>query len=246
MYKRIYIKIYNSSSSSNIITHQFTQNDTKENIKLENARPWWNTWFLVQEIHLHWWQTSTRNGQMPTRSTCTQMEDERKDHIDPEGPNQRNCPKQLQTLNLPTDDVENINSSNKGRYLLFANKPWIVPWGAQRMPQRIHRHRRVTLHRSAHPKREQDLREKSRYSLDWLQKGIWFGSTKLDNKLPQNIQNIRGSHKFYRKNYENLESGTDSRREKLSWSKGPKRYISSRCTITVTIHNCHDATWPHT
>ena len=25
----------------------------KKIIKLENARPWWNTWFLIQEIHLH-------------------------------------------------------------------------------------------------------------------------------------------------------------------------------------------------
>ena len=25
----------------------------KNDIKLENARPWWNTWILVQEIHLH-------------------------------------------------------------------------------------------------------------------------------------------------------------------------------------------------
>ena len=32
--------------------------------------------------------------------------------------------KQLQTHNLPTDDVENINSTNKGRDLLFTNKPF--------------------------------------------------------------------------------------------------------------------------
>ena len=25
----------------------------KKNIKLENAMPWWNAWFLVQEIYLH-------------------------------------------------------------------------------------------------------------------------------------------------------------------------------------------------
>ena len=30
--------------------------------------------------------------------------------------------------------------------------------------------------------------------------------------------------------------------ERLNWSKGPKRYISRRCTITVTIPNWHDAT----
>ena len=47
------------------------------------------------------------------------MDDQRKEHIDPEGPNQRNRPKKLQTHNLPTDDVENINSTNKGIYLLF-------------------------------------------------------------------------------------------------------------------------------
>ena len=38
------------------------------------------------------------------------MDDQRKDHIDPKGLKQRNCPKQLQNHNLPTDDVENINS----------------------------------------------------------------------------------------------------------------------------------------
>ena len=31
----------------------------------------------------------------------TRMDDQRKDHIDPEGPNQRNRPKRLQTHNLP-------------------------------------------------------------------------------------------------------------------------------------------------
>ena len=40
--------------------------------------------------------------------------------IDPKGPKQRNCPKQLQTHNLPTNDVENINSTNKERNLLLA------------------------------------------------------------------------------------------------------------------------------
>ena len=55
------------------------------------------------------------------------MDDQRKDHIDPEGPNQRNYPKKLQTHNLPTDDVLNINNTNKGRDLVLTNKPWIVP-----------------------------------------------------------------------------------------------------------------------
>ena len=67
----------------------------------------------------------------------SQLGNQRKDHIDPTGPMQRNRPKQLQTHNLPTDDVKNINSTNKGRDLLLTNKLQIVPWEKERMPQRI-------------------------------------------------------------------------------------------------------------
>ena len=76
----------------------------------------------------------------------------------------------------------------------------IVLWGTERMPQRIQRLRRVTLHRSTHPQRKQEKTwaEKSSYSLGRLQKRMWYGPAKLDNKLPQNIQNIRWSHKLYR------------------------------------------------
>ena len=49
----------------------------------------------------------------------------------------------------------------------------------------------------SNPQREQDETEKSSYGLDWLQNGIWYGPTKLDNKLLQN--------------HENLESGIGSR-----------------------------------
>ena len=37
------------------------------------------------------------------------MDDQRKNHIDPEGSNQKYRPKKLLTHNLPNDDVENIN-----------------------------------------------------------------------------------------------------------------------------------------
>ena len=73
----------------------------------------------IQEIHVYSRQTSTRNEQMPTRSTLTRMNNQSKDHIDPKEPKQKNCPKQLQTHNLPIDDVENINSTNKGRDLVL-------------------------------------------------------------------------------------------------------------------------------
>ena len=76
---------------------------TLKNIKLINTRLWWNAWILVQEIHSYSRQISTRNEPMPTRTTRAQMDDQKKDHIDSEGSSQRNCPKQLQTHNLPTD-----------------------------------------------------------------------------------------------------------------------------------------------
>ena len=78
-------------------TPRFTQNDTK-NIKLENTRPWWNTWFLVQEIYLHSRQTSTRNEEMLTRSTHTRMDNQRKNHIDPKWPKQRSRPKNYRPI----------------------------------------------------------------------------------------------------------------------------------------------------
>ena len=109
---------------------------------------------------------------MPTNSTRTSVDDQRKNYIDTKGPKQRNRSKQLQTHNLPTNDVENINSTNKGRNLLLANKPRIVPGGTERMLQRIQRHSRSTQ-----SKLEQNQTEKSNYGLYWLQKGIWYVSS---------------------------------------------------------------------
>ena len=108
---------------------------------------------------------------MPINSTRTRVDDQRKDHIDTKGPKQRNRSKQLQTHNLPTNDVENINRTHKGSDLQLSNKPRIVPWRTERMLQRIQRHSRITLHRSTHLGWEQNQTEKSSYSLDWHKKG---------------------------------------------------------------------------
>ena len=79
-----------------------------------------------QEVHLHSRQIITRDKQMSTRSSGIRMDDQRNDHIDRKGRKQRNHAKQLQTHNVPTDDVENINSTNKERDLLLINMPQIV------------------------------------------------------------------------------------------------------------------------
>ena len=65
------------------------------------------------------------------------MDDQRKDHVDPERPLQRNRHKQKQTHNLPAYDVENTYGTNKGRDLRLANKPRIVSEGIERTLQMI-------------------------------------------------------------------------------------------------------------
>ena len=157
---------------------------------------------------------------MSTSHASTWLDDQRKDKINPKGPKQRNYSKQLKTNKLPINDVGNSNSRNKGKDLLLGNKPGFIPGRIERILQRIQRLSRITLHRSTHRKWQQDKTEKSSYGLNWLQKGIWYGSTKLDNTLSQNLQNITRSHKLHRKDHANLESGTDSRRKKLSSNKG--------------------------
>ena len=92
------------------------------------------------------------------------MDDHRKDHTDPK----RKRPKELQTTNVPTYDVENTDGTNKGRDLFLVNKPQILPWGTEWITQRIQRHRRTTPHWSAHPHQEQDETQKSSYGLDWV------------------------------------------------------------------------------
>ena len=114
--------------------------------------------------------------------------------------------------------MENINSTNKGRDILLANKPRIVPQRTERTPQRIQRHSRVTLHRSTHPKWEQDQTEKPSYGQDLLQKGI-YGSAKLDNKLSQNVQNITPNHKLHRKTMKNWRVELTARGKSLAETK---------------------------
>ena len=122
-------------------------------------------WFLFQEIHPHSRQTRTKNKQMLTWSTSTRMT-KGKTTLIKKDPKKRNRSKQLQTYNRHADDVENIESADKERHLQLVNKPWFVPWGREKMSQKIQRHRRPTLHEWIHPKWEQDQKKKTSYGRD--------------------------------------------------------------------------------
>ena len=88
------------------------------------------------------------------------MDDQRKYDIDPKGFKKMNHFKQLQTHNLPTDDVQNLNIKNKIRHLALANKSRTVPQGEEKIPQRIQMHTRVILYRTTGPTQEEDQTEK--------------------------------------------------------------------------------------
>ena len=76
----------------------------------------------------------------------------------------------------------------------------------------------------------------------------WIDNKKAYDMVPlsQDVQNITWSHKLHRKDHANLERGADSRRNKLSWNKDPKRDFPRRCTVTLIIHNSLYATKPNT
>ena len=111
MNKQYNKRIYGLDEDPKAEIHIDLLKTTLKNIELENPRPWWAIWILVRDIYLHSRQTSTRNEQMPKRSTSTRMDDQMLDHIDPEVYPQENHPRQLQTQNLPTNDVENNKSA---------------------------------------------------------------------------------------------------------------------------------------
>ena len=84
------------------------------------------------------------------------MNGQRKDQIHLKKTPLKKPPKQLQTHNVPTYEVEHTSGTNKEINLFLAYKPPIAPRGTEKMPQRIQKHRSTTIHWSAHPQRELD------------------------------------------------------------------------------------------
>ena len=82
--------------------------------------------------------------------------------------------------------------------------------------------------------------------MDLQQKVTRYVPANLDNKLSQNREDIRLSHKDYRENHEKLESVIDMGKKKFSTGENPERYIPGRQTFTISIYNSNDATQSHT
>ena len=69
---------------------------TLKYMQLENTLPWWDTWFLVQKIHVHFQQT--RNEQTFPWRTSTWLDNQKKEHIYPKRTQQRTCDKQYRPI----------------------------------------------------------------------------------------------------------------------------------------------------
>ena len=158
---------------------------------------------------------------MPTRSTRIQIDDQSKDHIDPKGPKKRTAPNNFMPMTclpimwkiLTVQIREEIYYALTSRRL-FPEEQKGYCNGSRGTAEILYIDHHILKRRKTWRKN---------LAMAWIEyKGIWYGSAKWNNKLPQNVQNIKFSHKSYRKNLENLESGIDSRRKKLSWSKEPK------------------------
>ena len=86
------------------------------------------------------------------------------------------------------------------------------------------------------------MRKKPLYDVDRLLKSIWYDPAMLDNRLSQNVQDIRLSHKVYGKYHRKLESRTDCRRKKLNWGENPDRDLLGKYAITISICKSDEAT----
>ena len=172
---------------------------------------------------------------MLTRRPSTWMDDQRKDYINPKRPKQRNCSKQLQTDNLPTNDVENTNSTNKEKIYYSLTSRGLFP-DEQKGCRKGSRCTAELLYIDQHILNESKTIRKNLAM-------AWIDFKKAYDMVPRSwIIHCLKMYKISHEVINFLESGTDSRRKKLSWNKDPKRDFPWRCTITFTIHNSHDAT----
>ena len=139
--------------------------------------------------------------------------------------------------------MENINSTNKGRDILLANKPPIVPWRTERMPQRIQRHSRVTLHRSTHPKWKQEQAEKSRPSKQqhyWKRTEYWEESWRLEKICCRSISSERPSVYADAKSSNNNNNNNDDNNKEVN-NDNNKWYMHN--PVPVLENDTHKVLW---
>ena len=167
------------------------------------------------------------------------MDDQRNDHIRPKRPKQSNRPKQLQTHNLPTNDVENINGTNKGKIYYLLTSRGLFP-DEQKRCSKGTRGTAELLYIDQRILNESETGQKN------LAMAL-IDYKKAYEMVPQNW--IINCFKMYKISHQvkNFIEKTwrvefTAGGKKLSWDKDPKIYFPMRSSITLIIHNCNDAT----
>ena len=141
--------------------------------------------------------------------------------------------------------MENINRANKGRYILLVNKIYYSLMNRKEC-RKGSRGTAELLYIDQHFLNESKNRRKNLAM-------AWIDYKKAYDMVPQSwiinrLKMYKISHEtinFIKKKHQKLESWINSRRKKRGWNNDPKRDFPKRCTITPTIHNCHDDTKPH-
>ena len=124
--------------------------------------------------------------------------------------------------NMPTYDVKKTQHGLRRRAITCML--WSVFRRKERMPQGNKRNIWFTVH-----------------CIDWLHKGL-YGSSILDNRFSENVQDIRQSHKIHYRNHEKLESRIDSKKINVSRGENLERYLPGSCVFAITILNSNGAT----
>ena len=105
--------------------------------------------------------------------------------------------KQRQTHNLPTDYVEILTAEIGGGIYFSLSSRGLFPEEKKEF-HKGSRGKAELLYIDQHILNESKIRRKN-LAMSWIdyKKSKWYGSAKLDNKLPQNVQNIEKTMKTW-------------------------------------------------
>ena len=62
----------------------------------------------------------------------------------------------------------------------------------------------------------------------------------VHNRLFENVQDIRQSHKIHHGSHEAVESEIDNGKKNFIRGENPERHFPGRCSVTIIIHNSND------
>ena len=109
--------------------------------------------------------------------------------------------------------------------LLLASEPHNVSRRTEKMPQENKRNMLSTVNWSAYLQGDQSEAGKCILGEGLWQKSLWLGPSILDNRLSNDVQNIRQSKKVHLGSHEKLENKFTAGGKTSSWCENPERHF---------------------